>query len=58
MSRVDGYSVKPLRLELKSYVRAGKLHLEIPDDDDILSFHLPLSDLLQDGRVSQLNIAS
>jgi len=57
MSRDDGYFVNPLRLELRSYVRAGRIHVETQDDEEVTSFHLPLSDLTQEGeQVQFINI--
>ena len=51
LSRTDGFTVKPLRMELTSYVRAGKVHVETSDDEDVTSYHLPLSDLFVNGEV-------
>ena len=51
LSRDDGYLVNPLRLELTSYVRAGKLDVETQDDEEETNFHLPLSDIIKNEQV-------
>ncbi|CAK8688669.1 unnamed protein product [Clavelina lepadiformis] len=45
VTRGDGYAIAPLRLEMTSLVRPGMLRIEMEDEEEQTSFHIPLSHL-------------
>ncbi|OCT75446.1 deleted in lung and esophageal cancer protein 1 [Xenopus laevis] len=54
VSRLQGYGVKPIRMELQACVKPSLLSIEMEDEDDGLVFYSVASNLIPDRKAAQI----